>query len=116
MLHALRNNRAVGILPDMAPPAGSGIRIDFLGSPAHASTAPARLAALTGAAVIPVFAPWSEKLRCYTLRLLPPVPITGDEVAGTRRIHAVIETAVREHPEQFLWLLDRWAVPDASAC
>jgi Kdo2-lipid IVA lauroyltransferase/acyltransferase len=108
ILRALKRNEPVGILIDQNVSPAEGVFIDFLGAKACAGTAFARLAAHSGAAVIPGFAFWSETKRKYVLRFYPLVPITGDAAEDTRRIHEVIEQAIREHPDQWLWLHRRW--------
>lgn len=108
ILRALKNNEAVGILIDQNVGIDEGVFIDFLGTPACAGTAFARLAAHTGAAVIPGFALWNEAESRYVLKFYPLVAITGDVFEDTRSIHAVIEQVIREHPDQWLWLHRRW--------
>ena len=106
ILQALRRNEAVGILIDQNVGLDEGAFIDFFGTPACAGTAFARLAAHTGAAVIPGFALWRGTE--YVLKFYPLVEVTGDVVEDTRRVHAVIEQVIREHPDQWLWLHRRW--------
>ncbi len=108
ILRALKRNEPVGILIDQNVAADEGVFIDFFGVPACAGTAFARLAAHSGAAVIPGFALWDAAKQRYVLRFYPLVDITGDAEADTRRIHAAIERAIREHPDQWLWLHRRW--------
>ena len=108
ILKALKNNEAVGILIDQNVALEEGAFIDFLGTPACAGTAFARLAAHTGAAVIPGFALWNEAEQRHILKFYPLVEITGDALEDTRRVHAVIEQVIREYPEQWLWLHRRW--------
>lgn len=114
ILQALRRNEAVGILMDINDASGSGLFVDFFGKPASTSASFAKLAARSGAAVIPGFAVWSEAERKYILRFWPPVEISGDEVADTARIQAAIEAAVREYPEQWLWIHRRWKTRPAG--
>ena len=108
ILKALKKNEAVGILIDQNVSLDEGVFIDFLGTPACAGTAFARLAAHTGAAVIPGFALWNEHEQRYVLKFYPLVEISGDAVEDTRRVHAVIEQVIREYPDQWLWLHRRW--------
>ncbi len=108
ILTALKKNQAVGILIDQNVSLDEGVFINFLGTPACAGTAFARLAARTGAAVIPGFALWNQQERQYVLKFYPLVEMTGDAVEDTRRVHAVIEEAIREYPDQWLWLHRRW--------
>jgi Kdo2-lipid IVA lauroyltransferase/acyltransferase len=108
ILRALKKNEPVGILIDQNVGLDEGVFIDFLGVPACAGTAFARLAAHSHAAVIPGFALWDKTRKKYVLKFFPLVEITGDAEEDTRRIHAVIERVIRERPDQWLWLHKRW--------
>jgi KDO2-lipid IV(A) lauroyltransferase len=108
ILQALAANEAVGILIDQNASLDSGVFVDFFGIPACAGTGFAKLAAHTGAAVIPGFALWSEQERKFVLRFYPEVRITGDLQADTARLQAVLESVVREYPDQWLWIHRRW--------
>jgi KDO2-lipid IV(A) lauroyltransferase len=108
IFQALRKNEPVGILVDQNSSAENGAFVPFFGTLACANLTFAKLAARSGADVIPGFAVWSEKERCYILRFYPAVQITGDAVEDTRRIQNAIETAIRETPDQWLWIHRRW--------
>jgi KDO2-lipid IV(A) lauroyltransferase len=108
ILRALQRNEAVGILVDQNVTGDEGVFIDFFGVPACAGTAFVKIAAHSGAAVIPGFALWLQSERRYVLRFYPPVKITGDVVADTQRLHGVIERVIRESPDQWLWIHRRW--------
>ncbi|HVY93236.1 MAG TPA: lysophospholipid acyltransferase family protein, partial [Bryobacteraceae bacterium] len=68
----------------------------------------ARLAGRSGAAVIPGFAVWNESERRHVLKFYPAVPMSGDAVEDTARIQAAVERAIREYPDQWLWIHRRW--------
>jgi KDO2-lipid IV(A) lauroyltransferase len=108
LVEALRANRAVGILVDQNTTADRGVFIDFFGVKACVDAGFARLAARTGAAVIPGFAVWRERERRYVLKFYEPVAMTGGELADTQAVHAALERAIREYPEQWLWIHRRW--------
>lgn len=108
ILRALHNNEAVGILIDQNTAPSEGVYIDFFGRKACAGVAFAKIAAKTGAAVVPGFAVWSDLERRYVLRFYPAVAITGDTQDDTQQIHSVLENVIREHPEQWLWIHRRW--------
>ena len=108
ILQALAANEAVGILIDQNASLDTGVFVDFFGIPACAGAGFARLAAHTGAAVIPGFALWSDAERKFVLRFYPAVPISGDVQQDTARIHAVLERIIREYPDQWLWIHRRW--------
>lgn len=108
VLRALQSNQAVGILIDQNTSADEGVFVDFFGIRACANTGFAKLAAHTGASVIPGFAVWNESERRYVLRFYPPVPMTGDAAQDTQNLHAKLEEVIREHPGQWLWIHRRW--------
>ena len=71
ILKALHGNEAVGILVDQNASLEEGTFVDFFGVPACAGTGFAKLAAHSGAAVIPGFALWIESERgtcCASIR------------------------------------------------
>jgi len=108
ILKALAANEAVGILIDQNATPETGVFVDFFGIPACASTGFAKLAAHSGAAVIPGFALWSEDEGRYILRFYPPVAITGDAARDTQALQAKLEEVIRAHPDQWLWIHRRW--------
>jgi KDO2-lipid IV(A) lauroyltransferase len=116
IFQALRKNEPVGILVDQNSSADNGAFVPFFGTPACANLTFAKLAARSGAAVIPGFAVWNEQERRYILRFYPEVEIMGDAVEDTNRIQHAIEIAIRETPEQWLWIHRRWKTrPDGEA-
>lgn len=108
IFHALRRNQPVGILVDQNSAADNGAFVPFFGTLACANLTFAKLAARSGAAVIPGFAVWNRQERRYILRFYPEVEMTGDAVEDTRRIQNSIEVAIREAPDQWLWIHRRW--------
>ncbi len=108
ILKALAANRAVGILVDQNSAADAGVFVDFFGVKACAGVGFAKLAARSGAAVIPGFAVWEETEKRYVLRFHLPVEITGDAARDTQAVQSALERAIREHPDQWLWIHRRW--------
>jgi KDO2-lipid IV(A) lauroyltransferase len=108
ILQALKANEAVGILVDQNAGLSDGVFIDFFGIRACAGAGFAKIAAHSGATVIPGFALWSAQERKYILRFYPPLPITGDVVQDTQALHSQLESVIREYPGQWLWLHRRW--------
>jgi KDO2-lipid IV(A) lauroyltransferase len=108
ILKALAANQAVGILIDQNVASDAGVFIDFFGIPAAAATGFVRLAARSGAAVIPGFALWCEPERRYILRFYPPVPMSGDPARDTQALQTVLENVIRQYPDQWLWVHRRW--------
>jgi len=108
ILKALHDNQAVGILVDQNASADTGVFVDFFGVTACAGAGFARLAAHSGAAVIPGFALWSETERRYVLRFYEPLEVTGDVQRDTQVLHRHLEGIIREYPDQWLWVHRRW--------
>ncbi len=116
ILKALAANQAVGILIDQNASPETGVFVDFFGVPACSGAGFAKLAARSGAAVIPGYALWSEEEHRYVLRFYPPVPMTGDAARDTQALQSQLESVIREHPDQWLWIHRRWKTgpPGAS--
>jgi KDO2-lipid IV(A) lauroyltransferase len=114
ILKALYADQAVGILVDQNTSPEYGVFVDFFGIPACANAGFARLAAHSGASVIPGCALWSEREGRYVLRFYPPVEITGDVQADTQRVQKRLEAIIREHPDQWLWIHRRWKTRPAG--
>ncbi len=108
VFRALHQNEAVGVLIDQNTSLQEGVFVDFFGTPACANTAFVKIAARTGAAVILGYAVWSENEGMYVLKFHPPLEISGDAAEDTRRLHALLERVIREHPGQWLWIHRRW--------
>jgi KDO2-lipid IV(A) lauroyltransferase len=108
ILKALAANQAVGALVDQNSSVAEGVFVDFFGMKACANAGFARIAAHTGAAVIPGFALWSESERRYVLRFYPPIPMSGDAGRDTQAVQSKLEEVIREHPDQWLWIHRRW--------
>ena len=108
ILKALAANEAVGILIDQNASPDAGVFVDFFGMPACSGTGFAKLAARSGAAVIPGFALWSEEEQRYVLRFYPPLPMTGDAARDTATLQKKLAEIVRAYPDQWLWIHRRW--------
>ncbi|MCC6811817.1 MAG: lysophospholipid acyltransferase family protein [Deltaproteobacteria bacterium] len=122
MLQALKNNEGVAIVLDQNMAADKGVFVQFFGKPACTLDLVAVLAKRTGAAVVVCFTHRRPDGTHYT-KILPPLEwefVASDDphadvVHNTQRYTSLIEAAVREHPEQWLWLHRRWKVqPDGK--
>ena len=97
-------------LPDMDFGERDSIFVPFFGIPAATITGLARIAALTGAVVVPAVTTQLSGGAGYALRFYPAwdnFP-SGDLAADTRRMNAFIEERVREMPAQYYWLHKRF--------
>ncbi len=114
LIGAMRKGETVGILMDtnMTPP--QGLFVDYFGHQACTASGLARVAAKTGAAVLPGFMVWEEAEQAYVLRfgeqleLSSTVDAEADVIANTQLCTAAIENWVRRYPDQWLWVHRRW--------
>jgi KDO2-lipid IV(A) lauroyltransferase len=108
ILRALAAGECVGILVDQHASPEEGVVVPFFGIPASSNAALVRFAHRTGAPVVPGFALWSDAKNRYVLRFYPEIPMTGDVTADTAAVQRCLESVIREHPDQWLWLHRRW--------
>ena len=108
LFRALRRGRTVALMLDV-PEAGPTVVVPFCGGAVRCSSVPARLAAATGAAILPVTCRrdgWG-----WVLEIHPPIDLSGDDTAVIERVAAAVEPAIRAHPEQwypFHHVYDDW--------
>ncbi len=114
MLRVLGEGGTVGILSDHNTALDEGVFVDFFGLPASTTSGLARVALRTNAAVVPGFLCWDESLHKYRLQFGRAVELarSGNEEEDVRentaRFARVIESYVRAHPDQWLWIHKRW--------
>lgn len=108
ILRALEAGEAVGILIDQNVTPDEGVFVDFFGIQACAGTHFSKFSHHTGAAVVPGFALWQDGEQKYVLRFYPEIPMSGDVQADTQRVHAFLESVIRQYPDQWLWIHRRW--------
>jgi KDO2-lipid IV(A) lauroyltransferase len=114
LVRALRAGEPVGIVLDQN--AGSqGAILDFLGAPASHHTVAGVMARRFGVPCVPLYLLREPGCLRFRMRIEPAIvadPRAGDaraiELDVTRRLSASVARIVREHPEQWLWLHDRW--------
>jgi KDO2-lipid IV(A) lauroyltransferase len=109
VLGALRRQRMVGILLDQNATRDEGVFVPFFGSDASTSKGLALLALRTGAPVVPVFLRReSDGRHCMDVGPALPPPPDGLVTTYTATFNRVLEAAIRQAPEQWLWMHDRW--------
>lgn len=113
VLRALAHGGMVGILLDQNAARREGVFVPFFGRTASTSRSLAVLALRTGTPIVPAFIR-REDGGTHRVVVEPalPLPPPGDLetaiVALTARCTEAIEAAIRETPEQWLWMHDRW--------
>ncbi|EGF32674.1 Lipid A biosynthesis lauroyl acyltransferase [Oxalobacteraceae bacterium IMCC9480] len=110
VLRAMREHLPFFMLPDMDFGARDAEFVPFFGTPAATLTAPARIAATTGAKVIPVVATFLPDYRGWKVTFYPAWEnYPGDDmIVATRRMNAFIEDRVRETPDEYFWTHKRF--------
>jgi KDO2-lipid IV(A) lauroyltransferase len=114
LLASMRAGQTVGILMDtnMTPP--QGIFVSFFGIPACTASGLARVAAKTGAAVVPGHLLWEPSERRYVLHFQPELTLAhtadheADAAANTALFTSTLEATIRQYPSQWLWMHRRW--------
>jgi KDO2-lipid IV(A) lauroyltransferase len=110
LVRSLRANKVVWFAPDQAPRGSQDTTLaPFFGVPAVTNTSTARLARLTGAAVVPYF-PERMEDGSYRLIISPALEDfpTGDDTADATRLNALIETHALRRPATYLWIHRRF--------
>ncbi len=105
ILRALRDGLPFFMLPDMDFGLKDSEFVPFFGVPAATLTAPARIAAATGATIIPVISTFLPDYRGWKVTFYPAWENFpgADIAAATRRMNAFIEERVLEAPAEYFW-------------
>jgi KDO2-lipid IV(A) lauroyltransferase len=110
IIRAMRDGLPFFMLPDMDFGAKESEFVPFFGIDAATLTAPARIAAATGAKVIPVIATYQPDYQGWKVRFYPAWEnYPGDDLrAATRVMNAFIEQRVLEAPAEYFWAHKRF--------
>jgi len=110
LITALRNNEVVWYAPDQSYRKKGAQMVRLFGIPAATNTATSRLAAMTGAAVLPYFAERLPDGSGYRAVIHPPLEGFPSEcmIADAESFSRIIENQVRVVPEQYLWIHKRF--------
>jgi Kdo2-lipid IVA lauroyltransferase/acyltransferase len=118
LLASLKQGMPVWYAPDQNHGGRQSLFAPFFGIPAATLTTTSRLAALSGAAVVPFFQIYLSAREGYLLILCPPLADFpgNDAQADATRINALLEAVIREMPEQYLWVHRRFKTrPEGAA-
>jgi KDO2-lipid IV(A) lauroyltransferase len=113
VLKSLAKGEAAGLIVDQnSRKREHSVFVDFFGRKASANTGLAWIALHTKAPVVPVMT-YRKDDRMH-LDILPEIPMvnTGDQahdiLVNTQACHSLIEDYIRQYPDQWLWLHNRW--------
>lgn len=110
IIRAMRDGLPYIMFPDMDFGAKDAEFVPFFGTPAATLTAPARIAAATGAKVIPVVATFLPNYQGWKVKFYPAWEDYpgSDMLAATRRMNAFIEERILEAPSEYFWTHKRF--------
>jgi Kdo2-lipid IVA lauroyltransferase/acyltransferase len=112
ILRALAKGYSIGVLIDEDTKV-DGVFVRFFNQWAHTPVGPVRLALKYGLKIIPVFIHLRSD-DTYHVEVKDPLPlvVTGDKnrdlILNTQLCSDAYEAVIREHPEQWLWVMRRW--------
>ncbi|MDR2927064.1 MAG: lysophospholipid acyltransferase family protein [Cytophagaceae bacterium] len=112
LLEALAKGECMIIMVDQDTQA-KGVFIDFFGKSAYTPVGAARLALDTKVPVVPMFMRRYPNNR-YKFTIHPPLPLIDtsdtahDLLENTRIYTAIYEKVIREAPDQWVWMHERW--------
>lgn len=113
-LRILRANEAIGFILDQNMIREEGIFVDFFGRPACTTPGLAMLAAQSGAPVLPLIMVRDRGGLRLVMRpaLEPPADRSPETIhAFTQTCTGEIEAFVRDYPDQWIWMHNRWKTP-----
>ena len=113
MFRLLKEGWVIGLLMDQDPDRRDGIVLDFFGQPTNTVTGPAALARFQDVPIFPVFITRrADGTHLLTIQKPVFVEKTKNKQEDIRRtmqeLNDRLEANVREHPEEWFWLHDRW--------
>lgn len=117
LVRSIKAGRVVWYAPDQDYGRKNAVFAPFFGIPAASLTATSRLAKMTGAPVY-LYRHYRTAPGHYRVYIDGPVEgfPTDDDVADATVINGLIESAIREHPEQYMWLHKRFKTqPEGKA-
>jgi KDO2-lipid IV(A) lauroyltransferase len=113
MLKVLKEGKVLGIVPDQDVDSIDGVFVDFFGKKAFTPTAPVKIALAAKTKIVPIII---VRKKDNTHKLVVEKPIDPLEEGGTEEgvkrctqaWTSLLEKYVREYPEQWVWVHERW--------
>lgn len=111
LMQALKNNEAIGMLPDQIPAAGEGEWAPFFGKAAYTMSLASKLAEKTGASVIMAFGERLADGKGFVIHL---TKLENHAIATPALLNAAIEAQITQCPCQYHWSYNRYKVSRKS--
>lgn len=112
LIKTLKSGGAIAILIDQDTKV-KGVFVDFFGRKTFTPIGAAVLALKTGAAVVPATI-YLGKDNMQHMEIFPEIPVTvtdneeEDILTNTQAFTSFTESQIRNHPEQWVWIHERW--------
>jgi Kdo2-lipid IVA lauroyltransferase/acyltransferase len=113
IVKVLRAGGMIGILADQDVDSVEGVFVKYFGKDAYTPVAPVKLASLTGASIVPCFTVRNDD-DTHKVIIKEPINIEKSDrsetvlVKYTQQWTKILEDMVREYPDQWVWIHDRW--------
>ena len=113
MFDLLKKGFTIGLLADQDPTIHDGIILTFLNRVTNCVTGPAALARFNNAPIIPLFLHRLDDGR-HEVIIYPPLYVRKtkdkreDIKRTTQELNEIFEKHIRQYPEEWFWLHDRW--------
>ena len=114
----LKQNELLAILADVDTKT-SGVFVNFFGRSAHTPVGPVAIARKTDAPLLPVFMV-RQPDNTHHMIIEPALDLQKTEhkqhdlIENTHRFTCLIERYIRQYPEQWIWMHDRWKTRPVS--
>ncbi|MEL0034836.1 MAG: LpxL/LpxP family Kdo(2)-lipid IV(A) lauroyl/palmitoleoyl acyltransferase [Gammaproteobacteria bacterium] len=118
MLRALKKGETIWYAADQDYGAAHSVFAPFFGIDAATITATSRFAKMTKAKVVPMTHYRDLANKKFHIRIYPEIAdfASLDELQGAQKINHFLETYLREHPEDYMWLHRRFKTrPEGQA-
>ena len=106
VFRVLKRGEIVCILQDLDA-RNDGVISEFLGLPASVHTGLIKLSRRFNCPIVPGRAIRDKKGKNFLL-FYPPLSLDEDMEKSLHMCNNIVESWVREHPDQWMWILDRW--------
>lgn len=113
VMRLLKKNAIIAILGDQREKRSRGVFVDFFGHKVPTSKGTAMIAMKTGCQVVPCYPVRKGFLR-YTIMCGEPILMERDGdiddliAKNTRKINAFLEDIIRQYPDEWFWVHQRW--------
>jgi KDO2-lipid IV(A) lauroyltransferase len=110
----LKAGGIIGLLPDQDRDSVRGIFVDFFGVPAYTSVAPVKFSMSSAAPILPAFMVRipGNRYKLVLGNLIRPKIEQGNRAASIRKYTEAwmknFEEVIRQYPDQWGWMHDRW--------